>query len=144
MKNNSGFTLIEILMVVLLVSIVSTVAIVKMIDFRSDAKAAVTRERLSSFRDAIVGDASLNRNGYLSHMNAVPTSLNDLTTRGVQPVYDPINKIGWNGPYIDGNVIGWNLDGWGVAYVYSAAARTITSCGPDKTCGNADDISVTF
>jgi prepilin-type N-terminal cleavage/methylation domain-containing protein len=139
-----GFTLIEILMVIALVGIVSAVSIPRMIDFRTDAKIAVTKDRLNSLRSAIVGDAASDRRGFLSHMNTVPTSLSDLTTRGAQAVYDPVNKIGWNGPYIDGTVTGWDLDGWSTAYVYSAAGRTITSCGPDKTCGNADDISVTF
>lgn len=139
-----GYTLIEILMVVLLVSIVSAVSIVKMIDFRNDAKLAVTRERLNSFREAILGNASTNQRGFLNHVGSVPASLTALTTRGTLPAYDPINKTGWNGPYVDANVANWDRDAWGTAYQYNAATRTITSCGPNLSCGNADDISVTF
>lgn len=136
--------MIEILMAVALIAIVSAVALPRFIDFRTDARRAVTSERLAALRTAITGDSSSGKIGYLSHMGAVPTALTDLTTIGTKPVYNPINKNGWNGPYVDGNVTGWNLDGWGTAYQYTAATRTIRSCGANATCGDADDLTITF
>lgn len=132
----SGFTLLEILMAVALVAIVSAVALPRFIDFRSDARGAVTTDRLNSLREGL--------GRFVSHMGAAPASLTDLTTKGTQANYDPINKIGWNGPYVDGSVSGWNLDGWGTAYQYTAATKTLRSCGANKTCGDADDLVVTF
>ena len=81
---------------------------------------------------------------YLSHMAAIPTALNDLSVQGTKPAYDPINKSGWNGPYVDIRVADWDFDAWGRSYQYTSATRTIRSCGPNGTCGDADDISITF
>ncbi len=143
-KQPSGFTLIEILMVVLLVSIVSAVAIPQFIDFRKDAKIAVSQEKLNSIRLSITGDARTQRTGYISHMGALPANLTDLTTKGTKIDFDPISKTGWNGPYIDSSVTDWNLDAWGTALQYSSTNRNIKSCGPNKTCGDSDDLTVTF
>ena len=143
-KQQQGFTLIEILMVVALIAIVSAIALPNFIDFRDDAKKAVTQDRMSSLRGAITGDTAPNKIGYLSHMGSPPPTLSDLVTKGTQPNYDPINKTGWNGPYVDSTVIDWNKDAWGTAYQYSAASRSIRSCGQNKTCGDADDLVVTF
>lgn len=131
-------------MVIVLISIVSAVAVPQFLDFRDDAKSAVTKERLMSLRNAIVGDSRNSRLGYFHHLGSYPASLNDLATQGSKPAYDPIGKIGWNGPYVDTSVSGWNLDAWGTAIQYSANARTLTSCGPNSTCGNADDIVLSF
>lgn len=138
----SGFTLLEILMAIALVAIVSAVALPRFVDFRGDAKIAVTTERMASLRSAITG--SNGKTGYLSHMGAAPSTLADLVTQGTKPAYDPINKIGWNGPYVDSTVTGWDKDAWGTTYQYTSGTRTLKSCGPNATCGDADDVSLTF
>ena len=149
-SSERGFTLIEILMVILLVGIISGVAIPQFIDFRSDAKAAVTKNRMNELRMAIVGDPRQVANGqyvnagFLNHVGSVPTSLNDLTAQGTFQAYDPFAKRGWRGPYVSTAETNWNRDAWGTLFQYTAATRTIRSCGPNLTCGNADDITVTF
>lgn len=144
MRGPSGFTLVEILMVIALIAIVSAIAVPQFVDFRTDAKKAVTQDRMGSLRAAIVGDARSGKTGYLSHFGSPPAALADLAIRGTQAAYDPINKTGWNGPYVDSTVAGWDKDGWGTAYQYNATTRMIRSCGPDLTCGNADDLVVSF
>jgi prepilin-type N-terminal cleavage/methylation domain-containing protein len=140
----SGFTLIEILMVITLVAVLSAVALPQFIDFRDDARSAVTRDRLNSFRSSILGDPGTGRTGYLTHFGSPPPSLNALIVRGAQPVYNPVTKIGWNGPYVDGTVPDWDRDAWGTALVYSGATRTLRSCGPNRSCGDGDDLTISF
>jgi general secretion pathway protein G len=140
----SGFTLVEILMVIALVAITSAVAIPRFLNLRNDARQAVTSDRMVSLRNAIVGDSSGNKLGYVSHMGALPATLNDLATKGSKPDYNPLNKTGWNGPYVDATVASWDRDAWGTAYQYSTTTRTLRSCGANLTCGDADDISLSF
>ena len=146
-----GFTLIEVLMAVSLVAILSTIAISAFTDFSRDAKIAVTQDRLTELKRAIIGDArligdgQLAKAGYISQNGAVPTALADLGTKpAALSVYDPLVKRGWRGPYVDTTNSSWNRDAWGTTFSYDSAARTIKSCGPDTTCGNADDITVSF
>ncbi len=147
---NSGFTIIEILMVIALVGIVSAVALPQFLDFRKEANTAVTKQKLNELKVAIVGDPRIASNGryeqpgYLNHMGAAPAALNDLRVRGAQAIYDPFSKRGWRGPYITISDSSWNIDSWGSTLQYSSATRTIRSCGSDKVCNNADDLTVTF
>jgi prepilin-type N-terminal cleavage/methylation domain-containing protein len=49
----SGFTLIEMLMVIVLVAVLSAIAIPQLVDFRSEAKNAATSAALATLRTAI-------------------------------------------------------------------------------------------
>jgi len=148
--DSRGFTLIEILMVILLVGIVSAVVVPQYISFKEDAKKTVTQNRLSELKVAIIGDSRLVsqgeflKPGFEANVGSVPTSLNDLVAQGSYANYDPFSKRGWRGPYVSTAEPNWDKDAWGTNFSYSAATRTITSCGKDKTCGNTDDIVVNF
>lgn len=137
-------------MALILLSVLAAIAIPSFINFSDDARITVTTERLNEIRRAIVGDSRLVANGrqvnpgFEAHMGALPTALTDLTTQGAQANYDPFNKTGWRGPYLDSTVADWNLDAWGNAIVYNSGARTLTSFGPDQAAGGGDDIVVSF
>jgi prepilin-type N-terminal cleavage/methylation domain-containing protein len=156
-ERTSGFTLIEVLLTLLLVSILATVAISQFINLGNDAKTAVTTERINSLKIAIIGDARYNSAGQLTKIGfeanclGLPTTLTDLITQpsaGIcAAVYDPFGKRGWRGPYVSSSNSYWNLDAWGTAIQYfntGPPARTLRSCGPDLVCGTSDDIAITF
>jgi type II secretory pathway pseudopilin PulG len=52
---------------------------------------------------------------------------------------------GWCGPYMDQiiveNASDYQTDGWGTTFQYSSTTGVVTSCGPDRTCGDSDDIT---
>lgn len=153
----SGFTLVEIMMAILLLSILATIGITQFTDFSKDARTVVTTEKLMALKTAIMGDpqfqagGEFTKQGYQSHCTAPPAALVDLITMPVAgictTVYNPFLKSGWRGPYVSTTDALWNVDAWGTTleyYVTGPPARTIRSCGPDKTCGTTDDITVTY
>jgi len=165
--NEKAFTLVEILMVVVLIAILTTIGITSGINFSQDARIAVTNEKMAAIKAAIVGDARFaaaghySKQGYESHCQGLPTSLNVTTSELVampaagtcSTIYNPFLKQGWRGPYVSTTgSTAWNVDGWGTAFVYCptmgagcAVARTLISCGQDSTCGTANDkITLSF
>lgn len=84
--NQRGFTLIEILMVVMLVAILAAVSIPQFIDFRVDAKNAATQSALGTLRTAIVTQYSnmILRCGATAGTfpTAAQIAANDITTGG--------------------------------------------------------------
>lgn len=134
-KSRAGMTLLE-LMVVLLILIASALILVPSFshievvtpagDSASPVKIA-TQATLNTVREAMAGQDGVIES--LSHKtNALPRKIHDLVqeeapehmieTAPELKTYDPINKVGWNGPYV--HATGQNasgeptiVDGWG-------------------------------
>lgn len=145
-----GFTIIELLVVMVVVGILTVVGMPAAINFIDDARDQTTVSRLQTLVEAITGDPDMVANGrntkpgFEADIGAVPTAIGDLAAQGAYTAYDPFTKLGWRGPYINSNNANWNRDGFGTLFVYSSGARTLTSCGRDGTCGNADDVQISF
>jgi len=137
-------------MVILLLGILSTFIASQYIDFTVDAKKNVTMARMNELRIAIVGDpravagGNYISRGFLNQVGSLPSTLNDLVVQGAYASYDPFLQKGWSGPYVSTADPNWKLDAWGTALQYDPIGRTITSCGPDTICGNADDLAINF
>jgi len=137
-------------MAVVLMSIISTVAISQFTDFQQDAREAVTRDRMSELKTAIVGDARLVsqgqylKPGFETHMGGLPNSLGELAAQGSYSSYNPFTKRGWRGPYVSNSEGIAFKDSWGVNLSYNKTNRTITSCGRDGVCGNSNDLILNF
>jgi prepilin-type N-terminal cleavage/methylation domain-containing protein len=154
---NSGFTLIEVLLTILLVSILATVAIAQFVNLGNDAKSAVTSDRMNALKMGIIGDGRYNTAGQLTKIGyeanclGLPSTLTDLITQPTSgtctAAYDPFLKRGWRGPYVSATDPNWNKDAWGTALQYfntGPPVRTLRSCGPDLICGTGDDLTLTF
>jgi len=132
-KNNKGFTLVEIMIVLALVVMLGSFAGVKLIDQFKKAKIDATRVQISSFKQAL--DAY-----YLAH-NSYPETNQGLDALISKP---STGKIPDN--YPDGGYLGKKAipkDPFGGQYHYvceDSQNYTITSDGPDQKEGTADDI----
>lgn len=156
-KGNTGFTLMELVMVIMLVGILAVVAVPNLIDFGSDARTAVTRDEMLTIKRAILGDSRVAVKGaivfagYEADMGALPSKLEDLVknpgTGDTTQDYNPLKRSGWRGPYVDNSTVSdYSSDAWDTAYVYSSASRLIRSWGEDGAddTGGDDDIDLTF
>ncbi|MCP4684506.1 MAG: hypothetical protein GY867_03560 [bacterium] len=144
--DRGGFTLIEIVIIIVTLGILAAVAVPKFADMANSAKVNATKQELMSLKKAIVGDPSaiaggeyIDR-GFEGDIGDPPSLLADLAQKpGSLAVYNPLTRLGWNGPYIDDDNNEYLSDAWGNSYVYQSSARRILSTG-----GGADTIEVTF
>ena len=124
-----GFTLIEILVVVVIIAILAAVVVPNVISRIGDAKISAAISDIKSFGDAI--------DQYKLDMGTDPTSLDQL-------LQAPSPRGKWHGAYLkDESTV--PLDPWGNAYVYKIPGGdgrdyVIYSDGPDGQPGTSDDI----
>lgn len=149
--SRNGFTLIEIIVVMAIMSIL--VGVLTPLVYRTwdDSKIATTSERMAALKMAIAGDPKLYQQGIRSHygfvgdIGALPDNLDDL-------VADSTSWADWNGPYLNGfNADDFKLDAWGHDLAYAVQSppllvsgeevvATLRSAGPDGNFGSSDDI----
>jgi general secretion pathway protein G len=129
-----GFTLIELVIIIVILGVIAGVAIPKYGAFTEQSRITATKEEMRLLKEAIIGDGRLvagdqyvNR-GFIGDVGFVPSRMEDLAAKPDSiPAYDKFSRIGWNGPYIDSAEQNYSRDAWGNAYVYDPIARTITS-----------------
>ncbi len=123
-RRDAGFTLIEIMLVVVIIGMLAAVAGVKLTGKIGQAKKNVAKQGVAAIEQAI--DMYEVDNGKL------PDSLQGLLTKG--------SENNWNGPYLK-KAEGLK-DPWGNEYQYSKSENsyTVVSAGADGNFGSGDDI----
>jgi general secretion pathway protein G len=129
-----GFTLIEMLVVILILSILAALIIPKLVGRTDDAKIAAAKSDIATLASG-VEQFRLDNGRY-------PTSDEGLTALRVRPS----NANSWKGPYLQKDIPN---DPWGNQYVYQSPGPNgedflITSYGADGAPGgdgNAADIT---
>jgi prepilin-type N-terminal cleavage/methylation domain-containing protein len=160
----SGFTLLEMVLVLTIVAIISTVLVPVLANpFTVDAYVETDKE-MSAIVDAVYGRGEIGDFGYLSSMGALPpaTTVDGVPTIDVAALYkqpsdaeNPASTIatlnvggvpaGWNGPYLRSFMPDPVRDSWGSPYRYdfnpaNTSQWRITSFGPDRKFGTGDDL----
>jgi len=122
LKQKEGYTLIEVVLVIIIIGIITSIAIKSLRKSTEIARTEETKKEMQELADAITGRRELC---------ALPTNLDNLVTR-------PPGYSSWNGPYIfddfskDGSSTEFKKDAWGKNYIYSGSI-TISSNGDGST-----------
>ena len=120
LTNQTGFTLIEIVIVIIILGLLSSIAIRQIGTQVDTAQYEQTKKELDQLALAIVGNPDIRTNGartdfgYVGDVGALPPNLTALVT-------NPGGYTTWDGPYIDPGPNGndYLTDAWASAYVYS-------------------------
>ena len=145
MKSETGFTLVELVIIIVVLGVVAAVAIPKIGDLITGSKTNATKEEMMRLKTALMGNLAatsggrFSDQGYRGDVQSFPPNLTALVVKpAAVAAWNPYTRLGWHGPYIDSVGGDYLRDAWGVAYLYDSTARTITSTG------SATNIVITF
>lgn len=144
--NHHGFTLIELVIIIVILGILAVVAIPKFGSITNSSRINATKQEMDALKKAIVGNPAVVSGGeyidrgFEGDVGYAPSRLPDLV---VKPdsigSYNQLTRLGWNGPYIDSADGSYLTDAWGNNYTYRSDTRQLISTG-----GGSDSIVVTF
>ena len=129
-KRLRGFSFIEVMVVIIILGLLSSIVGVYLFDSAEQAKADATKTQIKGLETAL--------DLYRLHNSSYPSGEQGLKALLEKPEVGVIPK-NWNGPYLRGN----NLpeDGWGSPYRYlsvNGKNYEIISLGADGTDGGTD------
>ena len=130
-KRKSGFTLIEVLLVIVIIGVLSGMIIARLSGRSREAK--ITRAKSD-----MNGNLSLALDLFEHDCGRYPSNDEGLSSLVIDP-----DISGWRGPYVKGSL---NRDPWDNHYSYSLNAEDsrryiLSSNGPDGESGTEDDLT---
>lgn len=134
-KNVHGFTLIEILLVVLIIGVIAAMVVPNLAGRGEQARKSIARADIDTNLDSALGMYEIDNGRY-------PTTEQGLTALLQKPNLEPVPG-NWNGPYLKKKVL--PKDPWGNEYVYrypgdhNTDGYDLSSMGQDGA-QSADDI----
>ena len=133
LKKHSGFTLIEIMLVVVIIAALSAMVVPRLVGRSDKAKIAVAQSDIESQLATALKLYELDNGNF-------PTTSQGLEALRKKPTSSPIPK-NWNGPYIEKKPI----DPWGTPYFYTSPGKhrpdyDLYSQGKDSSSSD-DDIT---
>lgn len=161
-RNRSGFTLVELLSAILLITILAVVSITVLPDTINESRFQKTVTQLNQIKNAMIGNPEIREGsarssfGYLGDVGAIPASISNLLSLpgGVAAFASNSSVrfgLGWNGPYLTGenSASDYSKDSWGNTIIYTPGATppTLVSLGADGVAGGTgfnQDITVTL
>ena len=135
LTSEAGFTLLEILLVVIIISMLVGVAVVQLGGKVKEAKMTATRDQMHNYESAL--DLYELDNGML------PSTEQGLQALITQPSGAPVPG-NWKGPYLRPPIL--KKDQWNHDFKYTnpgqhnTTSYDILSPGPDGVEGNEDDV----
>lgn len=126
---NLGFTLLELLVVVLIIGLLTAVVAPRFLGQVSKSEITATRAQLDAFDKAL--------QGFRLDVGHFPTTSQGLKALATAPSEEPR----WRGPYMQGDV---PLDPWGSPYQYRSPGANgrdyeLSSWGRDRAPGGTGD-----
>jgi prepilin-type N-terminal cleavage/methylation domain-containing protein len=127
---NSGFTMIEMVLTIVIIGILISVAVQQISPMTDTFKYEETRAEMDRLAYAMIGDADVNAKsahyfGYVGDIGAMPPNLDALAA-------NTESYSTWAGPYINSDFEqdsnDYKIDAWRADYIYSGGA-SITSVG---------------
>ncbi len=135
-KISGGFTLVEIMLVVIIIGILVAMVLPNLTGRGKQARAAAAKADIEANLATALDLYELDNGRY-------PTTEQGLEALLTPPTSQPL-PINWNGPYLKKKKI--PLDPWGHPYVYkspgehNADSYDLYSLGPDGQEGGGDDV----
>ena len=133
----AGFTLIEMLLVVVIIGMLVAMVGVSVAKHSGTAKIGTAAAQISNYKTAL--------STYQLDSGVFPTTDQGLQALVSPPTSAPV-PMKWNGPYLDPAVV--RPDPWGRAFIYQHPPQNnpdpegfdLFSVGPDGIPGTADDV----
>jgi len=130
-RRKSGFTLIELVVVIVIVAILAAIVLPRFMGRTEDAKITATIANIRSFKTQL-------------ELYSTDTGHPPTTSQGLMVLVSNPGVKGWNGPYLK-DVSAVPKDTWDHDFVYKQPGDNgrdydVVSPGPDGQLGTADDI----